>query len=79
MPNSPKGFSNTELEKFMRNEYGILIKPLKGEVFGLSTTDYIRIGMARKEKLKKLIESFELFINPHSALQLEVHRDYSQG
>ena len=53
--------TNKELCDFLREQHKILVKPLKGEVFGLEEARYVRIGMAGKETLQRLVKAIGAF------------------
>ncbi|SJM93863.1 putative Histidinol-phosphate transaminase [Crenothrix polyspora] len=54
--------SNSELSKYLIENHGILIKVLKGEIFGLDNNNYIRIGISNRQNLTKLLTAIDTFI-----------------
>ncbi|UTF59175.1 histidinol-phosphate transaminase [Gilvimarinus sp. DA14] len=58
---------NTTLANYLKEQHGILIKPLKGEVFGLDNDSYIRIGMAQRDKLQQLLDAIREYLTGNIA------------
>lgn len=54
--------NNSDIYNQLKNNDDIIIKPLKGDVFGLDSESYIRIGLAKKSTLETLLRCLKKYI-----------------